>query len=391
MTNPAIVVPAFSRVESLRRVLGSLSVADYPPDVPLVISIDLPADERLGPGNREVQALAASFQWNHGPKEVLVHDRPVGLVNNIYYCAGLAEKYGAAIVLEDDLVVARRFYDYACRARDYYEGDSRIAGIALNAHWYNGFTLLPFLPLLDDGDVFFMQLGSPQGQLYTAEQWSAYRLWRRAAGEQAVEVDDLHPLFEEFPDTDWLHVKAKFLTETGRYYVYPRESLTSNFGDEGTHFVRATSFFQVPLQQFRRDFRYMTLDDAIAVYDSFFEIEPSRLNRMTERVSGYNYAVDLNASRPAGAIDAPYVLTTRSCSRPLMTFGAELRPLEANVIEGIPGARINFAATETVDFGRLSTLAAHKRNRDYFGRHSRIGLRRRASEQLSNWLKPPSE
>jgi hypothetical protein len=376
--NPAIVVPAFSRPGSLERLLSSLKTADVPAGTPLVISVDRASQDKYRSGNAAVREIARQFHWPHGPKEVIVHPQPLGLVGNVFYCGDLTNRFGAIILLEDDLIVSARFYAYARQALDCYCGESHLAGISLNALWFNGFTGQPFIPLLDDGDVFFLQLSTPQGQVYTAEQWDDFAGWMATNDRRVTAADDVHELFAAFPPDDWLSTKARYLAATGKYYVYPRESLTTNFGEPGTHFDRATALFQTPLQHRRQTFRFQPLDEVIAVYDGYYEILPDRLDRLTGRFAGLSYDVDLYATKAPRNLRADYVLTTRSARDPLLSFPKSLRPLEANVIAGLPGSGIVFAPRSSVDMSRRAARAARQDNDRYFARRlgseARCGL-----------------
>ncbi len=381
---PAIAVPAFNRPASLARLLAALAAADVTPGTPLLISVDCPADERHAAANAAVLATARAFRWLHGPLEVIAQPTPLGLVGNVFYCGAAAETYGAVVLLEDDLLVSARFHAYARQALAAYGDDARLAGLSLNSPWANGFTHQPFVPLLDDGDTTFLQLSTPQGQVYTAAQWRAFREWVATAGpeEGAAAV---HDLLAALPADDWLGLKARYLAATGRFYVYPRESLTTNPGTPGTHFARATAYFRVPMQELRRDFRFLSLDVAAAVYDGFYELLPARLDRLTDRLRDDNYVVDLYATKPPRLLTAGHVLTTRPCRRTEMTFGRDLWPLEANVIAGTPGRGINLARREDVLTDATATLAAQHANDVYFARSRPPGRRHRWRAALARW------
>ncbi len=377
---PAVVVAAYNRPESLRRLLASLQAADYPPGVDLVISIDGGGDH-----SRAVHEVAASFAWPAGNRQVIPHDRRLGLIDHLFACGDLTQSAGSIILLEDDLIVSRAFYRYAAQALDFYRDDPAVAGISLNRLWFNGYTHRPFEPYPDDGDVFFLQAAWFQGQAYTREQWAAFRSWEKTADRQVRPEDGLHPSFARFPPTDWFPLKTKYLAQTGRCYVLPRESLTVNFGESGTHFARPTPFFQVPLQHFRREFRFLPLSRAIAVYDAYQEMLPDRLNRLTDRLAAFDYTVDLNGTRPPAGLRAPYALTIRPCRRPLQAFGLVMRPREANVVWGVPGLDISLARTDDLMTGRRAEWVIAWRQRDY-GREERPGRRERLRQLAGRWL-----
>lgn len=378
----AVVIPAFSRAHTLERLLLSLAAAEAPIRVPLVIAIDRPVNPAHQAGNAAVIDLALRFPWPHGPKEVVIHPEHLGLVGNVFYGGGLAERFGAVVLLEDDLVASRQIFRYANESAAYYGDDPQLAGISLNTLPFNGFTHQPFIPLLDDGDVYFLQLSTPQGQVYSAAQWAAFAAWLATDDRRVTIGDGVHNLFTAFPPDDWLALKAKYLAATGRSYVYPRESLTTNFGEPGTHFARPTGVFQVPLQHRRRAFRFLPLPEAVAVYDGFYEMIPDRLNRLTDALSGLAYDVDLYASKGSHQLTAEYTLTTRATHNPLATFAKALRPLEANVIDGVPGQGIALARRTDVDTGRAATQAAQRDNDHYFDRRPAVG---RDGRLITRW------
>jgi len=372
---PAIVVVAYNRPESLKRLLASLAGLHGAVDVPLVISIDAGGNQFA-----QVLAVAEQFEWLYGEKRIVVRERPYGLINHVFACGDLVDEFGAIMLLEDDLVVSPMAYRYVPDALNFYADDPQIAGISLNALWFHGITHEPFTPYLDDGDVFFMQIAWFQGQAYTQQQWARFREWRETADPTILPSDNMHELFQTFPSTDWFPHKTKYLVQTNRFYAFPRESLSTNFGDSGTH-VQGTKFFQVPLQTRRTSFRFQPLADSVAVYDSFQEMLPERVNRLTDQFAGYDFSVDLNGTRSQANIPTEFVLTTQEMRHPLTTFGMEQRPLLANIIHNQPGSGINFGHTADLDLSWRARLRAASRCHAYFTRR-KVGLRQR----LKWWL-----
>lgn len=375
---PAIVVVAYNRPTSLRRLLTSLARLQGAVDVPLVVAVDAGGDQFA-----QVVAVAEQFAWSLGEKRILVRERPYGLINHVFACGDLVDEFGAIILLEDDLVVSPMAYRYAADALDFYADDAQIAGISLNGLWFHGVTHEPFTPFLDDGDVFFMQIAWFQGQAYTQKQWAAFREWRETAVPTISSADNMHELFRSFPPTDWFPLKTKYLVQTKRFYVFPRESLSTNFGDRGTH-VQGTSFFQVPLQTRRTNFRFLPLADSVAVYDSFQEMLPERMNRLTDQFANYNFTVDLHGTRSLANIPTEFVLTTQEVHNPLATFGMERRPFLANVIDQQPGQGISFGRTADLNLGWRARLRAESRYHAYFARRQ-VGLRQRLKWWLGRW------
>jgi hypothetical protein len=366
--NPAIVIPAYNRPQALARLLSSLTAADYSPakEVSLVISID---PENDGP-NRKVREVSEAFEWSHGSKEILLHEEHLGLLGNFHFCGGLTERYGSAIFLEDDSVVSPVFYRYAAQALDRYQDEELAGGISLYRYAFNGYTHHSFEPLSDENDVFFMQLPSIMGQCWTQTQWEAYAQWRGTSPGSGGEA--LHEVWSAFPADDYFPILTRYLVSTGRFYVFPRQSLTTGFGDAGTHFSRRSAYFQVPLQRGRKSFALPDLHDSNAVYDSFMEVLPACLKRLAPGLTEYDFCMDLSATKKAHHLTTEHVVTIRACRKSERTYALAMHPPEANLIHNAEGTGINLCRAADVRWGWWSDLQARVRLHDYFsrGRHS---------------------
>lgn len=380
--NPAIVINAYSRPNSLRRLLQSIKNACYPDSakIPLIISLD---DAGRHP---DVEATARQFDWSHGPKEILCHEERLGLLEHFYACGNLTEKYDSIVYLEDDLFVSPVFYPYASQTLAFYQDDPRIAGISLYNLWFNGYTHQPFTPYPDEADIYFIQVPYTQGEAFTADQWTLFRSWRSEHTRQQIISKPMHESWSRFQPDDWFPDWARYVAANSRFFVYPRVSLSTGTGDTGTHFSYTTGFFQVPLQQEKLVYRMKSLEDSLAVYDSFFEILPDRLNRLTNVFQGYAYTVDLFATRSKANIPSEYVLTTRLCRSPLFTFGKTMWPLEANVIHNIPGEGVFFCRKKDLQWGWIAELKTSESNRSYFSRGQLPGLRSWVKSKLARVL-----
>ena len=380
--HPAIVVNAYNRPRALARLLGSLGSAHYPERaaIPLVISIDAASE------NQETETIARQFNWPFGPKQVLGRSDHLGLVDHFFACGALSETYGAIIYLEDDLFVSPVFYAFAAQMLDCYQADPRIAGISLYALWFNGYNQLPFIPYPEAADVFFLQVPYTQGLAFTGDQWAGFRSWQRQNEGQADAPYPFHESWAHFDAHDWFPGFARYVASTGRFFVFPRSSLTTGMGDAGTHFARPTGFFQAPLQTEKQNYTKKPLDDSIAVYDSFFEMLPNRMDRLCNCFAGYDYCLDLYALRSKANIPSPYVLTSRPCQNPILSFAKAMHPLEANLAYRLPGKEIFFCQTRDLNWGWRAELIAQESNRRYFA-HGRLpGLRSWLRGKLVGWL-----
>ena len=381
---PTIVISAYNRPIALRRLLSSLAKAVYPKEnqTCLIISIDHGDDDAY----QRVVEMAKGFQWTFGPKEVIEQKERLGLIKHVFFCCGLSQKYDEVIYLEDDLIVSPAFYAYCSQAFDFYKANDGIAAISLYGLWFNGYTQQPFIPLEDGTDVFFLQMPYTQGQAFTRSQWKNFSDWL-ASGDRKLSSDDqLHDSFFHFEPEEWFPLMAKYVVESGRYVVYPRVSLTSGAGDAGTHFKETSVFFQTPLQGWKDHYQFSTLDQSVSVYDSFFEILPDRLNRLTNALRDFAYDVDLYATKAPQHLRKDYVLTSRQCRSAVLSFGKSMRPMETNIIENVPGDKIFLCRKADLKWGWWSELATRKSNHDFFTRRRRMSRRLRLAFTFFEFL-----
>ena len=384
--NPALVVIAYNRPEALNRLLASLDAAAYPEGgvVPLVISID------RGPSgvSQEVAAAAQAFEWRFGPKQVIEQPGHLGLVRHFRECGRLAQRFGGAVLLEDDLTVAPPFYGFASGALSCYESDERVAGVCLYGLWFNGFTREPFEPLEDGADAFFLQLPYTQGLAFTAGQWRRFDEWWGEAAQPAS--PDLHPAFLRFSPDEWFPALAAYTATQQRYFCFPRVSLTVAWGDAGSHFDAATGWLQAPVQLRSDAYRLPSLDDSLAVYDSFFELLPERLRRLAPHLPDVAFDVDLNATKQPTNMHHDHVLTTRPAKRALVRFGLRLRPPELNVVQAVGGKEISLAHRDDVLWDAWAGREARRRVFEHAWSRYRPSRQRSLGFKLArfmNWLR----
>lgn len=339
--NIPIVVSAFDRKNALERLLASLRKADYQESVTLIISID-------GEGPAEVVETAHAFAWPHGEKQVVHHRENLGLRGHILFCGSLAGQHDGIILLEEDLYAAPSFYRYALQAARFYRDCPDIAGIALYAPAFNENAYLPFCPLHDGHDVYFMQLACSWGQLWLNRQWREFEDWYRDHAAQDLSADRSLPhSVRQWPDTSWKKFFIKFMIDGNRYFVYPRSSLTTNFGDEGRHHT-GTRLYQVPLMLGEPpEWAFVDFNRSLVKYDACGEMLPASLRRMCPQLDGYDFTVDLYGVKEAHCFTDKYVLTSKQCDACLQSYGKFLLPPEANIIEGVPGWNFFLAERES--------------------------------------------
>jgi len=357
-----IVVAAFDRPDSLSRLLLSLSKATYKKQVKLIISID-------GGGAKEVYNISERFVWEHGEKEVVLHKNHFGLKDHIILCGNLSLEHDAIILLEDDLYVSPVFHPFALEALYYYKDDLKIAGISLYAHSFNETAWLPFIPISDGSDVFFMQYPSSWGQIWSNHQWRNFMNWYNKSDLTELNVNDNLPNnILKWPSSSWKKDFLKYMIVHDNFFVYPRESYTTNFGDPGANFTSKLSLFQRPLPLFNKTIQFKRFDDSIAVYDSACEMLPEKVKTLNNSLELFDFEVDLYGTKELNKIRSKYIMTSRLSTKPILQYGCELKPMEMNIIHNIEGNFFSFSELKNVKPYKSRLLSSFKFLFPYFYR-----------------------
>ncbi len=356
MLDIPIVVVAYDREACLERLLNSLNRAIYPVDVKLIISID-------GGGAQSVREVADKFNWEHGEKKVIELESNLGLRKHVIRCGRLTQEYDGIILLEDDLYVSPDFYGYVQSVQNKYRCDKNITGVALYTTSYNETACLPFSSLDDGYDVFFMQLSCSWGQSWLAHQWKDFDDWYALNGDSDLTDDkSLPPNVLLWPGTSWKKYYIKYSIENNMYFVYPRVSLATNFGDPGVHHI-GTKLFQVPLLYSglkNVEFRLPDFNESIAIYDAFCEVLPEIIMRKYPQLERYDFEVDLYGMKNKKNILKEFVLSKQKFSEYIASFGRHLKPQEMNIYEGIKGTEFFIGKRECMD--EYKSFLYHRRN-----------------------------
>ncbi|MBO6148760.1 MAG: hypothetical protein J6O55_05400 [Lachnospiraceae bacterium] len=336
---PAIVVVAYNRPISLKRLLQSLNDAAYPMQgIPLVLSLDKS-------GNTEVESVARSFEWKYGEKRLITHSERLGLRLHVLSCGDLSEEYGSLIMLEDDLFVSPAFYLFASDALSFASENKRIAGISLYSHAFNVFARLPFTPIDDGYSNWYFRFASSWGQAWTKEQWRGFRDWVSSMEGKDLPLKTLPSDIARWGNESWLKYAMAYLEEKELFYLYPRISLTTNFFDQGEHAKNSVTDLQVPLSGIaHRDYLFSNPEDSRAIYDPYFEN------------MGLDYPCDLYGLKYRdGNIKGKFYSTLSLPHISLKSYGLSLKPMEANIHFSMPGNEIKlYDSSSAAPAGRSS-------------------------------------
>lgn len=322
----AIVVVGYNKIVGLKRLLETLNSLNYCScDIPLIISID-------ASGNQDVYDYVSKYVWNHGLKYLNIEKSRLGLKNHIFQCAALSQYFKGVIILEDDILVAPDFYNFAVSALEKYGQDDRIAGIALYSFETNLYAKLPFVPIQNGCDVFAWQNVCTWGQLFTWRMWRPFQDWLKQWDEKFESVDMMKRI--KSWEKAWSKYYFAYLLLNNKYFIYPYVSLSTNFNDVGgEHGGGNASIVQVSLLQGHKDYALWDFED-MEKYDVFLQNKsiPDWLG-----LSSSDLTVDLFGLREVydtRFILAPFKLPYKQKK----SFSLSMRPIELNIKYDIPGS-----------------------------------------------------
>lgn len=319
----AIVAVAYNRELPLKRLLSSLEKAFYRDEKPtLIISIDKSNTDA-------VERFADNYSWPHGEKIVRKHEKNLGLRNHMMSLGEWFDQYDTIVVLEDDIVVSPSFYSYVREASDKYFGNDHIAGISLYGFATNYQTGLPFSPVKNEYDGYFMNCAMSWGEVWMKPQWQEFYDWYLNNLDFGPSDNIPSRLF--LWKKSWLKYHTRYCIETNKYFLHPYVSLSTNCGDVGVHNVGSSNYLsQVPLQiGDKHNYRLPDTEKEAILYDGFFE------NKNIYKILGYSeteLCVDINGEK-ANKGNLRYWLTTKRHNYKIVdSFAFSYRPIEMGVL-----------------------------------------------------------
>ncbi|MFW6047621.1 MAG: glycosyltransferase [Candidatus Woesearchaeota archaeon] len=334
MSKIIIVIPTYNRPNSLKRLLCSIAQAKYPHNT--VIDLTISCDYS---GTNECINIADEFNWTFGQKKIIKHTYKLGLHKHILFCGDFVEGYDGIIMLEDDLWVSPFFYNYVLQANSYYKDNSRIAQISLYSYQYDDYSASRFIPIQDDFDNYFIQVPSSWGQFWTKEQWFKFRN-QYNNGKLNINATTLLPdqVIYRWPESSWKKYFYNYIIRNDLFVVYPRHSLSTNFGEPGTHYGSKVSHTQSPIENHKKTYRFSCIAKAYSIYDYNFELHPLAIQKLLDnRCKTNDIEFDLNGTKSLNKIFAEHLVSSKTCKNPIFIFGAELLPQELNIKHCIKG------------------------------------------------------
>lgn len=314
----AIVTVGYNRLCGLRRLLNTLNDAHYSiSDVPLIISIDASGDE-------ELYSYVRSFEWKHGLKIVNIQEERLGLKKHLFQCFSLSKFFRGVIILEDDIVVSPYFYHYADAALDKYGNDPNVAGISLYRNEYDGYCNIPFVPMLSGADVFAWKSVCSWGELLNERMWNEFSTWLEKWDEDFSLVD-MNDTIKGWTRA-WSKYFYAYLVARNKYFIFPYESLTTNFNDAGGEHGGGESIVQVSLLQGKRNYQFFDFDKLIH-YDIYGHNE--EVSKWLN-LSSNDLLVDFYVN--SRKFNKRYILSSSQLPfKKIQGFALKMRPWELNI------------------------------------------------------------
>ena len=339
---PAIVIIAFNRPNSIKRLLNSIEAANYKfNDIPLIISIDFQDSEN----NRKVLESAENFVWKFGEKKIIKHNNNLGLKKHILSCGDLTKIYGSVIILEDDLIVSPNFYNYAMQAAVYYKDEDKVAGVSLYSYEYEELGWYQFYPKNIGTDTFFMQWAASWGQLWTSSQWQSFKEWYNKGKDiKEINIPDQVKSWSK----SWKKFYIAYLVDTDRYFVYPYHSYTTLRDEGGTHYVSDTRQNAVSLNdgRLRNSFNFSNINYIDLKYDVFFQ--PIKRYIFIEKLSKeIEIEFDLFGTKKNINYKADYICSVKNADAIIERYSNKLIPYENNLIYNELGEDLVLAKKES--------------------------------------------
>ena len=324
MSKIGIVTIGYNRKKSLERLINSIVDANINQSVDLIMSIDKS-------NTNEVVEYANSVSWKYGKKIVKAYDENLGLRKHVINCGNYVNEYNyeAVVVLEDDIIVAPDFLNYANQAVEKYKNDDNIAGISLYTHTWNMNAKRPFVPLKKDEDAYFLQYAQSWGQIWLKKQWNEFYEWYNNKEYEIVNKSNIPKNVLEWNEKSWLKYHIEYCIEKNKYFVYPYFSLTTNFSDAGTHVEKNSTRMQVPMDMsIDKKYVFPNFNDKAIKYDAFFEnIDLCNVLEIPSK----DLEIDLYGAKEINN-KKRYLLSNKQLNYKIIkSFGLQLKPQELNI------------------------------------------------------------
>ena len=233
----------YNRPEHTLRTLTSLCNNDMAMASDIYIFCDGPKKKEHIEAVSEVRRIVKNSDYAKAFRhiEIIESDKNRGLSASIINgVSELIDKFGAIIVLEDDLILSTKFLTYMNHALEYYKSDDRMWSVS-------GYTnLMPSLENYDE-EVFFSPRSTSWGWGTWRDRWDTidwevtdyqsfkWQLKRRRSFNQGGA--DLSSMLDRQMNgkiNSWAIRWCYNQFKQGKLSVYPTQTLVNNIGQDGS-------------------------------------------------------------------------------------------------------------------------------------------------------------
>ncbi|BDA59925.1 glycosyltransferase family 2 protein [Shewanella xiamenensis] len=264
MMKLAICVICFNRKFEFARLINCLLELKTSLTVDLIVSVDFSSEQQV------INEVASSIDWPFGDCRIILHDSNLGLKKHVLSCGDLSSNYDGLILLEDDLIVSPYVIDYVAASLGKLGTDDSVAGISLYSYMKKESNKMPFIPFIDSYDSYFVQFPSSWGFVVTAGQWSEFKDWLTQWDCTFFEDDLIPDYICKWGEQSWKKHLVRYLVHRNKYFAFPRFSLSTNPGANGTHHNGINSLYSVPICLGPRCWHISSFENSSVVYDVDF-------------------------------------------------------------------------------------------------------------------------
>ena len=136
----------------------------------------------------------------------------------------------------------------------------------------------------------------------------------------------------------WLKYHIYYCILKDKYFVYPQKGLTTNFTDVGTHNKRNNNGYQcnMYLNYKKNNFKFEKIEDAINVYDSYFEnINLDKILKSNKKIES-----DVYGEKTINNSTSLLLSTKKYNYKSLSSYSLQMYPVEYNLFFDIRGSEL---------------------------------------------------
>lgn len=350
-----IIILAFNRLYSLQRLMISMidAARAFNSSAPIPITISLDAD-----ASPEVIHFSENIFSRFYTISIIKHTQKMGPDQHNLWAMQQSEISENVMILEDDTMVSPSLFFYSSAILAALADDPQIAGFSLYDYERNEVAIYPFMKLQDGNDIYYYQRASSRGMLLTKAQWLRFKSCKIT--ETGI---DLPEFYRRWDDSIWEKKFNAYLIQENQYWAFPRQSITTNFGEPGAHVSKSICrhAFQSKLSNsIKSEYKLCTVPESKAVYDSYGEptcIPGFSNNEITSDIFGI---------RNLSLVKTKYVLTGRFTSQSIEAYSLDLMPPEMNIIAHLRGSELKVTETQFITETYLSKLKWQLKLHYYF-------------------------